>query len=83
MIPPPGEVLCRKADDQVPCEQEADLIRDRNFRQTRRRDFDDDGYDPHLREFGGTLRFSQAVIFPRKNGRVGRYSLGLGGSDVD
>jgi CspA family cold shock protein len=34
------------------------LIRDRNFRQTRRRDFDDDGYDPHLREFGGTPRFS-------------------------
>ena len=44
MIPPPGEVLCRKADDQVPCDQ--------------------------------------AVIFPRKNGRVGRYSLGLGGTDV-
>jgi hypothetical protein len=21
MIPPPGEVLCRKADDQVPCGQ--------------------------------------------------------------
>jgi len=36
------------------------LIRDRNFRQTRRRDFDDDGYDPHLREFGGTPRFSPA-----------------------
>jgi len=35
------------------------LIRDRNFRQTRRRDFDDDGYDPHLREFGGAPRFSQ------------------------
>jgi len=33
------------------------LIRDRNFRQPRRRDFDDDGYDPHLREFGGTPRF--------------------------
>jgi CspA family cold shock protein len=28
------------------------LIRDRNFRQTRRRDFEDDGYDPHLRDFG-------------------------------
>jgi cold shock protein len=40
-----------------PTQQEADLIRDRNFRQTRRRDFDDDGYDPHLREFGGTPRF--------------------------
>jgi cold shock protein len=37
--------------------QEADLIRDRNFRQPRRRDFDDDGYDPHLREFGNTPRF--------------------------
>jgi CspA family cold shock protein len=35
------------------------LIRDRNFRQTRRRDFDDDGYDPHLREFGGAPRFPQ------------------------
>jgi CspA family cold shock protein len=36
------------------------LIRDRNFRQTRRRDFDDDGYDPHLREFGGAApRFPQ------------------------
>lgn len=33
--------------------QETDLIRDRNFRQPRRRDFDDDGYDPHLRDFGG------------------------------
>jgi cold shock protein len=43
-----------------PTRQEADLIRDRNFRQTRRRDFDDDGYDPHLREFGGTPRFSPA-----------------------
>jgi cold shock protein len=34
------------------------LIRDRNFRQTRRRDFDDDGYDPHLREFGAAPRFA-------------------------
>src|SRR5260370_13084887 len=42
-----------------PTRQEADLIRDRNFRQTRRRDFDDDGYDPHLREFGAAPRFSQ------------------------
>jgi cold shock protein len=33
------------------------LIRDRNFRQPRRRDFDDDGYDPHLREFSSTPRF--------------------------
>jgi len=37
--------------------QETDLIRDRNFRQPRRRDFDDDGYDPHLRDFGGAPRF--------------------------
>ena len=36
------------------------MIRDRNFRQTRRRDFDDDGYDPHLREFGGAPRFPAA-----------------------
>ncbi|HMD66237.1 MAG TPA: cold-shock protein [Stellaceae bacterium] len=34
------------------------MIRDRNFRQPRRRDFDDDGYDPHLREFGGAPRFA-------------------------
>ncbi len=34
------------------------MIRDRNFRQTRRRDFDDDGYDPHLREFGAAPRFT-------------------------
>jgi CspA family cold shock protein len=34
------------------------LIRDRNFRQTRRRDFDDDGYDPHLRDFGAAPRFT-------------------------
>jgi cold shock protein len=35
------------------------LIRDRNFRQPRRRDFDDDGYDPHLQGgFGGAPRFS-------------------------
>ncbi len=34
------------------------MIRDRNFRQPRRRDFDDDGYDPHLREFGATPRFT-------------------------
>lgn len=34
------------------------MIRDRNFRQTRRREFDDDGYDPHLREFGAAPRFS-------------------------
>jgi len=34
------------------------LIRDRNFRQPRRRDFDDDSYDPHLREFGSSPRFT-------------------------
>jgi CspA family cold shock protein len=34
------------------------LIRDRNFRQPRRRDFDDDGYDPHMREFGSSPRFT-------------------------
>lgn len=34
------------------------MIRDRNFRQPRRRDFDDDGYDPHLREFGSSPRFT-------------------------
>ena len=34
------------------------MIRDRNFRQPRRRDFDDDNYDPHLREFGSTPRFT-------------------------
>ncbi|MGH7115992.1 MAG: cold-shock protein [Stellaceae bacterium] len=34
------------------------MIRDRNFRQPRRRDFDDDGYDPHLRDFGGAPRFT-------------------------
>ena len=41
-----------------PTRQEADLIRDRNFRQSRRRDFDDDSYDPPLREFGGAPRFA-------------------------
>ena len=35
------------------------MIRDRNFRQPRRRDFDDDGYDPHLRDFGPPPRFTQ------------------------
>jgi cold shock protein len=35
------------------------LIRDRNFRQPRRREFDDDGYDPHLRDFGPPARFTQ------------------------
>jgi CspA family cold shock protein len=39
------------------------LIRDRNFRQPRRRDFDDDGYDPHLRDFGGAPRFSPPPRF--------------------
>ncbi|HEY2539470.1 MAG TPA: cold-shock protein [Stellaceae bacterium] len=34
------------------------MIRDRNFRQPRRRDFDDDGYEPHLREFGGAPRYT-------------------------
>jgi cold shock protein len=34
------------------------LIRDRNFRQTRRRDFDEEGYDPQFREFGGAPRFT-------------------------
>jgi CspA family cold shock protein len=33
------------------------LIRDRNFRQSRRRDFEDDGYEPPPREFGGAPRF--------------------------
>ena len=44
--------------DREPIRQEANLIRDRNFRQSRRRDFDDDGYDPHLREFGAAPRFT-------------------------
>ncbi|MBO0737150.1 MAG: CspA family cold shock protein [Alphaproteobacteria bacterium] len=34
------------------------MIRDRNFRQNRRRDFDDDGYDPPLREFGAAPRYT-------------------------
>jgi cold shock protein len=50
--------LPRSRLGREPTRQEADLIRDRNFRQTRRRDFDDDGYDPHLREFGGAPRFT-------------------------
>jgi CspA family cold shock protein len=41
-----------------PIRQETNLIRDRNFRQTRRRDFDDDGFDPHPRDFGAAPRFS-------------------------
>ncbi len=44
------------------------MIRDRNFRQTRRRDFDDDGYDPHLREFGGSPRFTQPPRFEAPSG---------------
>jgi cold shock protein len=51
--------LLRSRTGREPTRQEADLIRDRNFRQTRRRDFDDDGYDPHLREFGGPPRVPQ------------------------
>jgi len=39
-------------------DRNAELIRDRNFRQGRRRDFDDDGYDPHLREFGAAPRYT-------------------------
>src|ERR1700680_4353335 len=50
--------FCGRHWGREPIRQEADLIRDRNFRQTRRREFDDDGYDPHLREFGATPRFS-------------------------
>ena len=34
------------------------MIRDRNFRQTRRHELDDDGYDPHLREFAPAPRFN-------------------------
>ncbi len=34
------------------------MIRDRNFRQPRRRDFDDDSYEPHMREFGGAPRYT-------------------------
>jgi CspA family cold shock protein len=44
------------------------LIRDRNFRQPRRRDFDDDGYDPHLRDFGGAPRFSPPPRFEAPSG---------------
>ena len=44
------------------------MIRDRNFRQPRRRDFDDDGYDPHLREFGGAPRFPAAPRFETPSG---------------
>jgi CspA family cold shock protein len=35
------------------------LNRDRNFRQSRRRDFDEDSYDPHPREFGAAPRFAE------------------------
>ena len=35
------------------------MNRDRNFRQSRRRDFDEDSYDPHPREFGGAPRFAE------------------------
>lgn len=34
------------------------MIRDRNFRQSRRRDFDDEGYDSQFRQFGGAPRFT-------------------------
>ncbi len=44
------------------------MIRDRNFRQPRRRDFDDDGYDPHLREFGGAPRFTPPPRFDAPSG---------------
>jgi CspA family cold shock protein len=44
------------------------LIRDRNFRQPRRRDFDDDGYDPHLRDFGGAPRFTPPPRFETPSG---------------
>ncbi|HEV2301052.1 MAG TPA: cold-shock protein [Stellaceae bacterium] len=35
------------------------MNRDRNFRQSRRREFDEDSYDPHPREFGGPPRFAE------------------------
>ncbi|MFZ3237652.1 MAG: cold-shock protein [Stellaceae bacterium] len=44
------------------------MIRDRNFRQPRRRDFDDDGYDPHLRDFGGAPRFTPPPRFETPSG---------------
>src|SRR6266446_1452120 len=50
--------LPRSRTAREPTRQEADLIRDRNFRQTRRRDFDDDGYDPHLCKVEAAPRFT-------------------------
>jgi CspA family cold shock protein len=44
------------------------LIRDRNFRQPRRRDFDDDGYEPHLRDFGGPPRYNPPPRFEVPSG---------------
>jgi cold shock protein len=43
------------------------LNRDRNFRQTRRREFDDDGFDQPPREFGVAPRFG-AARFPTPSG---------------
>jgi CspA family cold shock protein len=44
------------------------LNRDRNFRPNRRREFDDDGFDPQPREFGGAPRFNAATRFPTSSG---------------
>jgi cold shock CspA family protein len=64
-----GTIGLRGPLGREPTRQEADLIRDRNFRQSRRRDFDDDGYDPHLRgDFGPSPRFSQPPRFEAPSG---------------
>ncbi len=40
------------------------MNRDRSFRNTRRRDFDDDNYDPHPRAFGAAPQFSSPRFAP-------------------
>jgi CspA family cold shock protein len=52
------ETIALSGLGRKPMRQDIDLIRDRNFRQSRRREFDDDGYEPHLREFGASPRYS-------------------------
>ena len=45
--------------------QDTTLDKDRNFRQRRRRSFDDDNFEPPPREFGAAPRFASSSSRPR------------------
>ena len=62
------------------CEdQETDLEKERNFRQRRRRSFDDQEFEPPPRDFGAAPRFSRPRFEEPSGPPVGAVVNGLAG----